>query len=77
MRLARRQEDAGVLFAATKVAGRALGSASKFSASVDDEDATALTARVSCLHRTRPVRRDPGRGALVRRDSDIGQLASG
>jgi hypothetical protein len=30
MRLARRQEDAGVLFAATKVAGRALGSASKF-----------------------------------------------
>jgi len=50
MRLARRQEDAGVLFAATKVAGRALGSASKFSASVHGEDATALTASVSCLH---------------------------
>src|SRR6478672_5796874 len=50
LRRRRRQEEAGVLFAATKVAGRALGSASKFSASVAGEDATALTARVSCLH---------------------------
>jgi hypothetical protein len=54
------------------VAGRALGSASKFSASVDGEDATALTARVSCLHsRSLAPERIDGQDADFGRDADV------
>ena len=71
MRLARRQEDC-VLFAATKVAGRALGSASKFSASVDGEDATALLpAFLAFTAAVLPPNASIGQDAGFGRDADV------